>query len=128
MHVSFANSTHATRSRGAFAFRRGCGLALALFAVSAAQAAWSDIKEGLAPKTALQDVGAPLIQSRVRQGSLETWTYDEGGYILFENGRVRYWQAPRTEKAPGPVQPDRLNNAKAVRVTPSKVSDGAKNP
>lgn len=127
MHVSSAIFPHATRRRGASAFRLGCGLALSCLAASAAQAAWSDIKEGLDPKNALQDVGAPLMQSRVRQGSLVTWTYDEGGYILFENGRVRYWQAPRTENATSPVQPDRLNNAKAVRVTPSKVSDGAKN-
>jgi len=26
------------------------------------------------------------------------WTYDEGGYVLFENGKVRFRMAPRVKK------------------------------
>jgi hypothetical protein len=69
-----------------------------LLAASVAQAAWTDIKEGLGQKDAFQQVGAPLIQNKARKGALETWTYDDGAYIFFENGRVRYWQAPRAKK------------------------------
>lgn len=72
-------------------------LALTL-ATATAQAAWAEIKEGVDQKTALQQVGAPLIQNKARRGALETWTYDDGAYIFFENGRVRYWQAPRAKK------------------------------
>lgn len=74
-----------------------CWLALTL-AAATAQAAWGEIKEGVDQKTALQQVGAPLIQNKARRGALETWTYDDGAYIFFENGKVRYWQAPRPKK------------------------------
>lgn len=66
---------------------------------SAAQAAWSDLREGLDAKAAAQQVGSPLIQNRARGRGLETWTYDDGGYILLQNGKVRYWQAPREKKS-----------------------------
>lgn len=69
-----------------------------LLAASVAEAAWADIKEGLDQKDAFQQVGAPLIQNKSRKGTMETWTYDDGAYIFFENGRVRYWQAPRAKE------------------------------
>ena len=69
-----------------------------LFVVSLARADWKDLKEGLDPKTAEQLVGAPLFTNQTRGGSLVTWTYDHGGYILFESGRIKFWQAPREKK------------------------------
>ncbi len=77
------------------------GALLFLLLASAAQAAWADIKAGLDQKTTREQVGVPLIQNKARQAAIETWTYDDGGYILFENGRVRYWQAPRPKKIEG---------------------------
>ena len=73
-------------------------LLLFLLVVSVAHAKWSDIREGLDQRAALQFAGIPLMQCRVRSGALETWTYDDGGYILFANGRILYWQAPRQQK------------------------------
>jgi hypothetical protein len=73
-------------------------LVLACLVVSTASAAWSDLKPGLDPKAAEQLVGAPLFENRTRGGTMVNWIYDNGGYILFENGRVRYWQAPRAPK------------------------------
>jgi hypothetical protein len=92
-----------------FSFRRARAgvtwLTLGLGAAAGAHAAWADLKEGQDAKTATQEVGLPLIQTRGRGGVLETWTYDEGGYILFENGRVRYWQAPRALRIERAVNP-----------------------
>lgn len=74
-----------------------CWLTLAAM-IGTAHASWEDIKEGVDQKTALQQVGSPLIQNKAKRGALETWTYDDGAYIFFENGKVRYWQAPRAKK------------------------------
>jgi hypothetical protein len=71
---------------------------IALLLVSNASAAWTDLKEGLDRKAAEQLVGAPLIENRTRGGTMVNWVYDHGGYILFENGRVKFWQAPRGTK------------------------------
>ena len=66
--------------------------------VSGATAAWRDLKEGIDAKTAEQLVGAPLFVNQTRGGTMVNWVYDCGGYILFENGRVKFWQAPRDAK------------------------------
>ena len=71
---------------------------LALLLASSASAAWCDLKEGLDVKTAEQLVGVPLFENRTRGGLFANWVYDQGGYILFENGRVKFWQAPRRTK------------------------------
>ena len=67
---------------------------LALLLTSTASAAWRDLKAGLDAKTAAQLVGAPLFGNQTRGGTLANWIYDDGGYILFECGRVKFWQAP----------------------------------
>jgi hypothetical protein len=66
--------------------------------MSSARAAWCDLKAGLDPKAAEKCVGAPLFVNRTRGGTLVNWIYDNGGYILFENGRVKFWQAPSLPK------------------------------
>jgi len=68
---------------------------LVLLLVTSARAEWRDVKEGLASKAVFESVGRPLIESRTRGGMFVTWTYDNGAYVLFENGRVLYWQAPK---------------------------------
>jgi hypothetical protein len=64
-----------------------------------ASAAWGDLKTGLDQRGATQHVGAPLIETTGRGGVLVTWIYDDGGYVLFEHGKIRYWQAPRVKKS-----------------------------
>ncbi len=71
---------------------------IAMLLASSASAAWCDLKVGLDAKTAEQLVGAPLFGNRTRGGTLVNWAYDNGGFILFENGRVKFWQAPRETK------------------------------
>lgn len=71
---------------------------LFLLAMAGLRAEWRDLKEGLDPKAVEKFIGAPLMQTKARGGLLVTWTYDNGGYVLFENGLVRYWQAPRPKK------------------------------
>lgn len=73
-------------------------IAIVLGLVSSASAAWADLKEGLDQKTAEQLVGAPLFGNRTRGHTMVNWVYDNGGFILFENGRVKFWQAPRDVK------------------------------
>ena len=73
-------------------------LLIFLLLATCARAQWSDLKAGLEPKAVMRFVGEPLMESKVRGGLFVTWIYDEGGYILFENGVLRYWQAPRAKK------------------------------
>ncbi|MES2697437.1 MAG: hypothetical protein V4773_28485 [Verrucomicrobiota bacterium] len=75
-------------------------LLLALFALScgAAHAQWHDLKAGLDPKTVVQAVGQPLLVSKSKSGAQVTWTYDEGAYVMFDQGRVRFWQQPKVKR------------------------------
>jgi hypothetical protein len=59
-----------------------------------ARAEWKDLKAGIDVQAVLAAVGTPLMVSKSRQGLQVTWTYDDGAYVLFENGRVRFWQPP----------------------------------
>jgi hypothetical protein len=68
---------------------------LLVISAASARADWKTLKEGQEKAAALQTVGVPLLMSKSRSGLQETWTYDSGGYILFERGRVRYWEAPK---------------------------------
>ena len=70
-------------------------MVLALLTAASARAEWRDLKAGLDQKSAAELVGSPLMASRGRGGKFVTWTFDHGGYILFENGRIRYWQPPQ---------------------------------
>ncbi len=75
---------------------------LALLFVACARAEWSDVKEGLGPQSVIKLVGTPLVGSSGHGGQFVTWIYDRGGYIVFENGRVAFWQAPAEPAAPKP--------------------------
>lgn len=72
-------------------------LILVLFACAAgsARADWQRVKEGLDQKAVLALIGPPMLANKSRSGRQQSWTYDAGGSISFENGRVRFWQAPR---------------------------------
>lgn len=87
---------HVGRSQIRVLFLIGRCLLLLGLTVGGARAAWSDISEGLDQASAKSQVGVPLITNQSRDGKLQTWTYDHGGYIYFEHGRVRFWQAPRS--------------------------------
>jgi hypothetical protein len=58
-----------------------------------ARADWKDLKPGMDYRTARTCVGFPLMQNHGRGGA-EVWTYDNRGYIQFQNGRVSYWEHP----------------------------------
>lgn len=78
-------------------------LILALVLASAARAEWRDVREGLTEFEVLQVIGVPLIINKSRSGLQTSWTYDRGGYVLFEHGRVRYWRPSEREAAPPTV-------------------------
>jgi hypothetical protein len=75
-------------------------LVLALLLVASARADWKDVKAGMDVKAVWRCVGAPLIENKGKS-PIAVWTYDRGGYVMFEAGRVKYWEAP---KAPAPAQ------------------------
>ena len=66
-----------------------------LVATAAKGADWKDLRRGCEKQVVLEAVGAPLMINKSKTGRQETWTYDCGGYIIFENGRVSYWQPSR---------------------------------
>ena len=70
-------------------------IALVFVSLASARADWKDLRSGTEKGTALEAVGSPLLMNKSRSGRQEVWTYDFGAYILFENGRVSYWQAPK---------------------------------
>jgi hypothetical protein len=71
-------------------------LTLFAFACTTARAEWSDVKEGLNVQAVLAAVGTPMMVNKSKSGRQVTWTYDNGAYVLFENGRVRFFKAPPT--------------------------------
>jgi hypothetical protein len=71
---------------------------LFLSAAGLARADWTDVKEGADVRAVLAAVGTPLMVSRSKSGAQVTWTYDNGAYVLFENGRVTYWRAPSPKR------------------------------
>ncbi len=93
---------------------------LFLVLAAVARAEWKDIKEGLDPVTVEQCVGAPLFGNRSRGGTFVSWIYDNGGFVYFENGRVRFWQSPAIKGESGPSVA-----ASAVTAAPS-VAETAK--
>lgn len=73
-------------------------LTIAVLAVASAatsRADWNDLRKGLDPQATLAAVGTPIIASQSKSRVHATWTYDAGGYIQFEQGRVAHWQAPK---------------------------------
>lgn len=67
---------------------------LLLFALScgAVRAQWADLKPGQDAEAVAKALGQPLIASHNKGGVYSTWTYDRGGYVMFEKGRVTFWQ------------------------------------
>lgn len=70
-----------------------------LVLASAAHADWNDLRLGMAAPAATHCVGVPLMSTAAR--GYDMWTYDAGGYILFEGGVISYWHAPRPGVPPG---------------------------
>jgi hypothetical protein len=72
-------------------------LLLSLFVcacTTTARAEWRDVKEGLNVQAVLAAIGTPMMVNKSKSGRQVTWTYDDGAYVLFENGRVRFFKAP----------------------------------
>ncbi len=86
-------------------------LRLFLLAVAGAvapslRAEWADVKAGLPADAVVRALGVPLVQSHGAAGRWAVWTYDAGGCVLLEHGRVTHWTPSRgnvtTHATPGP--------------------------
>lgn len=80
------------------AFKLMAALALAMASVASAtpsRADWTQLRKGIDENAAVAAVGAPMIASRSKSRMHSTWTYDFGGYVQFEAGRVVHWSAPQ---------------------------------
>lgn len=73
-------------------------LVLLVCVCATARADWADVREGIDAQAVMAAVGVPLLVNASKTKRQVTWTYDDGAYILFENGRVRFWQAPTSRK------------------------------
>lgn len=73
-------------------------IVLLLLTAACAKADWKEVKEGLPHQAVLKAVGEPLMASKSKSGLQVKWTYDRGGYVIFEAGRVRFFQAPKAAK------------------------------
>jgi hypothetical protein len=76
---------------------------LAVTCVAAARADWKDVKRGMDAPAVMRAIGAPLLQNKAR-AIAQTWTYDAGGFVLFEGGRAVYWEPSKPAK-PTPSKP-----------------------
>jgi hypothetical protein len=81
-------------------------LVLALAALPSLRAEWADMKPGIGANEVVRALGVPLVQSHGAAGRWAVWTYDAGGCVLLENGRVTHWTVSRgnltTHATPGP--------------------------
>ncbi len=81
-------------------------LLLAITALPSLRAEWADMKAGIGANEVVRALGVPLVQSHGAAGRWSVWTYDAGGCVLLENGRVTHWTPSRgnvtTHATPGP--------------------------
>jgi hypothetical protein len=75
------------------------GLLAAVSGTATAWAGWAELKVGADERAVLAMLGQPIIVSRGIHGLHVTWTYDLGGYVQFERGRVVFWQRSRPTPA-----------------------------
>lgn len=102
------------------AMKRLLLLALLASLASAARAEWADLKAGMDQATAIRCVGLPLIQQNKGRGGTATWTYDFGGCIQLQYGRVLFWTAPKPPKAiPHGAPTSIIVTAPATKARPS---------
>lgn len=93
-------------------FRRGV-IAATLLAAAVASAAdwlpkvlgWDGLQPNLTPPQVAMvlepKVGRPVIVTKARGGTYETWNYDHGGCVVFVHGLLDYWSVPNPpESAP----------------------------
>ena len=100
-------------------------LGIALASAAPSWAGWGDLRAGLDEKATLAAVGVPFIASRGKSRVQARWTYDLGGYIHFERGRVAFWQAPRGGLESGA---NSAAFAAAPAVSPAPAQTGVKRP
>lgn len=75
--------------------KRAVILVLLLLIQPEIRAGWMELREGADANGVIAALGEPLIRSRSRSGTFESWTYDAGGYAVFVNARLSYWEASR---------------------------------
>lgn len=86
--------------------RRAAIFFLLLLVLPEARAGWTDLREGADSGAVIAALGEPLIRSRSRSGTFESWTYDAGGYAVFVNARLSHWEVSR-----GAARPARASTA-----------------
>jgi hypothetical protein len=87
---------------------------LAAMCVATARADWKDLKQGMDRAAVLRAVGTPLLENKGRSVA-QVWTFDAGGYVIFEGGRATFWEQPK----PMPVaRPKPVIEAKTSRPSP----------
>lgn len=97
-------------------------VALALTAAASLRADWAELQPGMDAPAALKCIGTPIMASHGVLAS-SIWTYDSGGFVLFANGRVSYWERPKQKE---PVVQSKTQAQ--VRVTPAPKPAARKNP
>ena len=73
-------------------------IAAVLLVQASLHAAWRDLKPGIDRQQTIVAIGDPLFVNKSR--GYETWTYDRGGCVAFEAGRICYWQPPKPAPKP----------------------------
>jgi hypothetical protein len=69
-------------------------IVLAAMCIATARADWKDLKPGMDRAAVQRAIGVPLIENKGRT-IVQIWTYDSGGYVLFEGGRAKFWEPPK---------------------------------
>ncbi|HVU24020.1 MAG TPA: hypothetical protein VHE13_07835 [Opitutus sp.] len=77
-------------------------LAIFLVLSCSLHASWRDLRPGFNASKTIAAIGRPLLVNRSR--GYETWTYDRGGYVEFEGGRLVYWEASKPPAAAAVAQ------------------------
>jgi hypothetical protein len=90
-------------------------IVLAAMCVATARADWKDLKQGMDRAAVLRAVGTPLIENKGRSVA-QVWTFDSGGYVIFEGGRAAFWEPPKPIPAP---RPKPVIEAKTSRPSPA---------
>jgi hypothetical protein len=89
-------------------------IVLAAMCIATARADWKDLKQGMDRVAVQRALGTPLLENKGRSVA-QVWTYDSGGYVIFEGGRATFWAAPKPISV---VRPKPVLEAKTSRPSP----------
>ncbi len=85
-------------------FKRLLMLMTALLLSNGLCAGWAEMRAGMTPAEVREQIGGPLLQSVGHGGLWAIWNFDDGGYVQFEKGVVRWWEPSRGEKGKGKAE------------------------